>query len=31
MGEAIKIKVIYAYSRIFVRFDQGMWGSSPGR
>ncbi len=24
MGEAIKIKVIYAYSRIFVRFDQGI-------
>ena len=24
MGEAIKIKVIYGYSRIFIRFDQGI-------
>lgn len=24
IGEAIKIKVIYGYSRIFIRFDQGV-------
>lgn len=24
MGESIKIKVIYGYSRIFIRFDQGV-------
>ncbi len=24
MGETIKIKVIYGYSRIFIRFDQGI-------
>ncbi len=30
MGEAIKIKVIYTYSRIFIRFDQGIsWALYP--
>lgn len=30
MGEAIKIKVIYTYSRIFIRFDQGIsWALDP--
>lgn len=30
MGEAIKIKVIYTYSRIFIQFDQGIsWALHP--
>ena len=30
MGEAIKIKVIYTYSRIFIRFNQGIrWALDP--
>lgn len=30
MGEAIKIKVIYVHSRIFIRFNQGIrWALDP--